>query len=99
MEILGASKTLRIPLQILWEFADVSAKIQADGPTFRNDLIAWFSKYEPSVQQDMRQQLDWAIEHPYYDFRSMLKNVKTPNEDIICYFEFLRSATNQPIEN
>jgi hypothetical protein len=99
MENLGALNILRIPLQILWEFADVSAKIQTDGPGFRKDLIAWFNKYEPQVQQDLCQQLNWAVEHPSYDFRSMLKNIKTPNEDIVRYFTFLRDAVTEPLVN
>lgn len=53
--------------------------------------MAWFGKYDPTIQQDMRQQLAWAILHPNYDFQSIL-NVKTPNEDIVRYFEFLGDA-------
>lgn len=95
MENLGPLNILRIPLQILWEFPDVSGKIQQEGPAFKHELTAWFNKYEPSVQHDMRSQLEWACLHPEYDFKSILKNVKTPNEDVVRYFKFLLKAIEE----
>jgi hypothetical protein len=49
------------------------------------------------VQQDLRQQLAWAIQHPDYDFQAILKNVKTPNEDIARYFAFLYDVTGNAL--
>lgn len=92
MENLGPLNILRIPLQLLWEFPDIAAKIQTESVAFKQELKAWFKQYEPSVQDTMRRQLEWASGHTDYDFKSVLKNVKTPNEDIIRYFQFLREA-------
>jgi hypothetical protein len=92
MENLGPLNILRIPLQILWEFPDISTKIQKEGNAFKYDLAAWFKEYEPSVQDNIRKQLEWACSHTDYDFKSVLKNVKTQNEDIVQYFQFLRNA-------
>lgn len=92
MENLGPLNILRLPLQILWEFPDVSTKIREENTAFKQELIAWFRAYEPAIQDDIRKQLEWADRHTDYDFKSLLKNVKTPNEDIVQYFQFLRQA-------
>lgn len=92
MENLGPLNILRIPLQLLWEFPDITVKIQTEGASFKQELVAWFKQYEPGVQDTMRRQLEWAGLHTDYDFKSVLKSVKTPNEDIIRYFQFLRDA-------
>ena len=94
MQNLGSLNILRIPLQILWEFPNISTKIKEDNFAFRRELLSWFNKYEHLVQQDIRNQLAWAINHPDYDFNSILKNVKTPNADILEFFHFLLVATN-----
>jgi hypothetical protein len=92
MENLGPLNILRIPLQLLQEFPDISFKIQVEGASLKHELVAWFGQYEPSVQHSIRTQLDWACLHTDYDFQSVLKNVKTQNEDIVQYFQFLRAA-------
>jgi hypothetical protein len=92
MENLGPINILRIPLQILGEFPDISAKIHIEGSAFKRDLAAWFHTYEPSIQANIYNQLEWACLHMDYDFKSILKNVKIENKDIVQYFNFLREA-------
>jgi hypothetical protein len=90
MKDLGALNILRLPLQVLWEFPAIALKIEQEPQTLAADFTKWFTAYTPEVQQQLMAQLDWALAHPTYDFRSILKNVKTSNQDILTYFAFLR---------
>lgn len=92
MKDIGPLGVLRIPLHVLWEFPDITAKIQRESDALEKEFTEWFSHYSHDVQQNMVVQLDWAIAHPDYNFQSILKNVKTPNEDILTYFGFLHKV-------
>lgn len=92
MKDLGALNILRIPLQVLWEFPNIGTKIERESPELEEEFTRWLGRYEPGVQQHMLAQLDWAVANPTYDFQSILKNVKTPNEEILAYFSFLKNV-------
>ena len=95
MKDLGPLNILRLPLQVLWEFPDIALKIRQDSPSLAADFTAWFSSYDAAVQQQLLAQLKWAIAHPTYDFKAILKNVKTPNEDILLFFTFINGVFTQ----
>lgn len=94
MQNLGNLNILRIPLQILWEFPNIAIKINEENTAFSREISSWFNKYEPPVQQEIRNQITWAINHPDYNFNSILKNVKTPNAEILFFFQFLDRVIN-----
>lgn len=92
MKDIGPVGVLRIPLHVLWEFPDITAKIQRESDALEKEFPEWFSHYSHDVQQNMVVQLNWAIANPGYDFQSILKNVKTSNADILTYFVFLQKV-------
>jgi hypothetical protein len=99
MKDLGALNVLRLPLQVLWEFPAIVPKIEQESQTLTADFTKWFAAYSPEVQDQLLAQIDWALAHPTYDFQSILKNVKTPSQEILTYFAFLRPVFAQAINN
>jgi hypothetical protein len=97
MKDLGALNILRLPLQVLWEFPAIAPKIEQESQTLAANFTKWLAAYSPEVQRQLLAQLDWALAHPTYDFQSILKNVKTSNQDILTYFAFLRPVFAQAI--
>lgn len=89
MKDLGPLNILRLPLQVLWEFPDIASKINNESSVLEQDFKQWLNKYPPDVQRNLITQLDWAIANPAYDFQSILKNVRTSNQDILSYFIFI----------
>lgn len=86
---VGPRTILRIPLYILQYCPNIRQKIAQEQATFPEHCRRLYSGYEPTVRASLLTQLQWALDHPAYDFQSLLKGVKTTNEDILFYFAFL----------
>ena len=95
MENLGPLNFLRIPLGNMWDFPNIREKIEQDHAEFGAILLEWFCDYEPDECLAMRTQLEWALQNPTYDFKNMLVDIKTSNEDILFYFDFLLNLIKQ----
>lgn len=89
MEDLGERNILRIPLAALHFAPDIRQRITHDEAAFQHHCLRLYSSYEPQVRATLLDQLHWALQHPDYNFRDILKGVKTANEDILFYFAFL----------
>jgi hypothetical protein len=89
MENLGPLNFLRIPLSNLWDAPDIRQRIEQADVEFGPRMLRWYCRYEPETRRAIRTQLEWAVQHPTYDFKRILLGVKTSNEDILFYFEFL----------
>lgn len=92
MKDLGPINILRIPLHTLWESPNIIARIQTEPQQLEIGFVKWFVRYDADVQESIIKQLDWALANSTYDFQSILKNVKTSNEDILKYFAFIRTV-------
>jgi hypothetical protein len=99
MKDLGPLNILRLPLYTLWEFPAIALKIEQESQTLAATFTKWLATYSPEVQDQLLAQIDWALAHPTYDFQSILKNVKTPSQEILTYFAFLRPVFAQAINN
>jgi hypothetical protein len=95
MENLGERNILRIPLAALQFAPDIRSRITQDEAAFRQHCLRLYSDYEWEVQARLLTQLEWAIQHPEYNFWEILIDVKTANEDILFYFAFLVSVIKQ----
>jgi hypothetical protein len=89
MENLGELNILRIPLSNLWDVPAIRQKLEENSPEFVQWHQQWYCRYPEKARTDMLKQLLWALENPTYNFQQILKNVTTPNEDILLYFNFL----------
>lgn len=89
MKNLGPLNFLRIPLATLWDVPDIRARIEQAEADFGPRLLRWYCRYEPETRLAIRTQLQWALQHPTYDFQNLLVDVTTSQEDILFYFAFL----------
>ncbi|UOG74476.1 hypothetical protein MTX78_20440 [Hymenobacter tibetensis] len=89
MENLGPLNFLRIPLSNLWDAPDIRQRIEQADARFGPRMLRWYCRYEPENRKAIRTQLEWAVQHPAYDFKNILLDAKTSNEDILFYFTFL----------
>jgi hypothetical protein len=95
MENLGPLNFLRIPLSNLWDAPDIRQRIEQADSEFGPRMLRWYCRYEPENRAAIRAQLEWALQNPAYDFKNILINVKTTNEDILFYFAFLLELIKQ----
>ena len=96
MEDLGPLNFLRIPLSNLWDAPNIREWVEKkDDTEFGPRMLRWFCRYEPDERLAIRTQMEWALQNPTYDFKNILINVKTSNEDILFYFGFLLNLIEQ----
>lgn len=95
MQNLGPLNFLRIPLSSLWDAPNMRQRIEQADAEFGPRMLRWYCRYEPEARQSIRTQLEWALQNPTYDFRNILINVKTSNEDILFYFTYLLGLIEQ----
>jgi hypothetical protein len=95
MENLGLLNFLRIPLSNLWDAPNMRQRIEQADAEFGPRMLRWYCRYKPEDRRSIRPQLEWALQHPDYDFKNILINVKTSNEDILFYFTYLLGLIEQ----